>query len=427
MELAADASMPDQNVNSVAIKNHQPNRQNYIDWLRVGAMFLLLFYHTARLFNTDPWHIKNAVLSPGIDYFTRFLDIWHMPLFFILAGASVWFALEHRAPGTFTKERILRLFVPLIFGILVLVPPQVYVQRLKDGDFSGSFLSWYPHTFQGTYSMSDPSTGNLSWHHLWFLAYLFVFSLLLIPVFWYFKSAKRKSVISSIAWLLEKPGALFLPVIPLVIINLTLRPIYGWGNQNLVNDWANFLFYILVFFYGFLLVSDSRIIQAIRRNRYISVTLAIFTTVILLTNGAVYSLSQLPEYGIIAISCWCWLLAILGFGSLLLNFTNKILKYACDAVLPVYMLHQTIIVLLGYFVIRWNTGIAPKYLFIVTATLAISLAIYEIIRRVDALRFLFGMKIKKATELRAPIETLTPVLEPEKSEKIAIKDLRWPH
>jgi hypothetical protein len=292
--------------------------------------------------------------------------------------------------------------------MLILIPPQVYAQRVFDGDFTGSFLAWYPNTFHGVYSMSDPSTGNLNWHHLWFLAYLFVFSLLLIPAFWFFKNVKRQRLISSIAGFLEKPGAVFVPVIPLIIINLTLRPTYGWGNQNLINDWANFLFYGLVFFYGFLLVSDSRILRAVQRNRYLALAAAIVTAAILLIGPSLIGTSR---DAIIAVACWCWLLAILGFGSLLLNFTNGILKYANGAVLPVYILHQTVIVTLGYFVIQWNTGIAPKYIFIVLATLSISLVTYEIVRRISVTRFLFGIKTKKTVAARARAKNITPIPE----------------
>ena len=98
-----------------AINNPQSDRQNYIDWLRVGAMFLLLFYHTGRLFDLEPWHIKNSVLNPVINAFNRFLDIWHMPLFFILAGASVWFALERRTPRAIYQRADLTHFCTLDF------------------------------------------------------------------------------------------------------------------------------------------------------------------------------------------------------------------------------------------------------------------------------------------------------------------------
>jgi glucans biosynthesis protein C len=377
----------------------QVERQNYIDWLRVGAMFLLLFYHTGRLFDEPAWHIKNAVLNEPINIFNRFLDIWHMPLFFILAGASVWFALGKRTAGAFAWERVLRLFVPLAFGMLIIVPPQVYYERIFDGDFTGSFLAWYPNTFHGAYSM-DNANGNLSWHHLWFLAYLFVFSLLLIPVFRYFHAEKRKPLISRIAGFMEKPGAIFLPSLPLVIFNLTLRPIYGGGNQNLINDWANFLFYITIFFYGFMLVSDSRFLQLIRRYRVTTLIAAIVLSlgIYFLENGIISPpeiVSDIVLLIIYAVACWCWLMAIIGTGSLILNFTNKVLSYATEAVLPVYILHQTIIIVLGFYVIQWNTGVAPKYFFIVLATLAGSLAVYELVRRFNVTRFLFGIKSRK--------------------------------
>jgi glucan biosynthesis protein C len=379
----------------------QVGRQDYIDWLRVGAMFLLIFYHTGRLFDSEPWHIKNAILNPAINIFNRFLDIWQMPLFFILAGASVWFSLGRRAPGEFVKERVLRLLVPLIFGMLIIVPPQVYYQRVFDGDFTGSFLAWYPNTFHGTYSMDNPATGNLSWHHLWFLAYLFVFSLILLPLFCYLRKDNRKYILSNFAEFMVRPGAIFLLAIPLIIINIALRPIFGWGNHNLINDWANFLFYITIVFYGFLLMSNDRMLQVVQRNRFTALiaavifSLAIFDDILPLP-GAVW-------LAFWAIACWCWLVAIIGVGSILLNFGNRVLRYASDAVLPVYILHQTIIVSLGFYVVRWNTGVALKYFFVAIATLVSSLAIYEVIRRANVTRFLFGMKLlKRSTPAKPP-------------------------
>jgi len=364
-------------------------------------MFLLIFYHTGRLFD-EPWHINNAVLNPAINIFNRFLDIWHMPLFFILAGASVWFALGRRIPSEFMKERTLRLLIPLIFGMLVIIPPQVYFERVFDGDFTGSFLAWYPNTFHGIYSMDNPLSGNLSWHHLWFLAYLYVFSLILLPLFWYFRKENRKPLISRIAGFLARPGAIFLLAIPLIVVNITLRPIYGWGNQNLINDWANFLFYITVFFYGFWLVSDDKMLQIVQRNRYTALIAAGFFSLAIYLSG----MGILPLPGAVwltfnAIACWCWLMAIIGIGSRLLNFTNRVLKYASDAVLPVYILHQTIIVTLGFYVINWNTGVALKYFFIAIATLVSSLAIYEAVRTNNVTRFLFGLRLRKKSKAAA--------------------------
>jgi glucans biosynthesis protein C len=379
------------------LQKTQINRVNYIDWLRVGAMFLLLFFHTGRLFDKDTWHIKNAVLNQGVTFFNGFFNIWHMPLFFILAGASVWFALDRRSGRQFAMERVLRLFVPLVFGVLIIVPPQVYYERVFDGDFSGSFLAWYPNTFQGTYNLDNPASGNLSWHHLWFLAYLFFFSLILLPLFLYFKNQRHRHVISRIAIFLQKPGAIFLPAVPLIIINLVLIPIFGFGKHDLVTDWATNVFYITIIIYGFLLVSDSRIIKSVQQAMIPALIAAILfgLGIYIIDNNIVATSDRLKDMTLLVfygLDCWLWLMVVLGAGSVWLNFNNKLLKYCSDAVLPVYILHQTLIVVIGYYVIAWDTAVAVKYFFVVFCTLGGSLAIFELIKRFNITRFLFGMK-----------------------------------
>jgi glucans biosynthesis protein C len=381
------------------------DRQYYLDWLRAGSMALLIFYHSGRLFNDDAWHLKNPVTSSGIDTFLAVIDLWQMPLFFLVAGAAVWYSMGNRSAGTFAKERLLRLFVPLIFGMLVLVPPQVYVERIYDGDFIGSFWAWYPHTFQGMYTTGNAAAGNLSWHHLWFLAYLFVFSMLLIPVFRYFRNEKRKPLLEKIAGFFAKPGAIFLPVIPLIIIDLTLRETYGYGNQNLFNDWANFLFYIFVFFYGFMMVSNPVITQAIKKQTWVSLgLLAVFIfLIVLLDNGFLDNELLLTIF--YPIGTWLALLVWLGLGMRVLNSSNKLLAYANDAVLPVYILHQTIIVVFGYFVIQWDWPVAAKYPLVIAVTFAGSVLIYELVRHNSVTRFLFGIKaraVKKPDKEKEP-------------------------
>ena len=359
-------------------------------------MFLLVFFHSGRLFDYEPWHIKNAMEIFGIEVFLRILDVWQMPLFFFVAGAAVWFSLGHRTTWQFTRERISRIFIPLIFGMLVIVPPQVYLERVFDGDFTGSFFAWYPHMFQGTYSMESAASGNLSWHHLWFLAYLFVFSLLLLPLFWYLRREDKKSVISGIAGFLSKPGTIYLLVVPLIVYNVFLLPIYGSGNQNLISDWRNFLFYITIFFFGFLMVSDSRITQGIYRNRYVSlITAFLILAVLYLMETDVLATTQALILSLYAIDCWLWLLTFWGIGIGLVNFTNGLIRYANDAVLPVYILHQTLIVIIGYYVIQWDIPVVAKYLFVVAAVFLSSLVIYEVVRRINVTRFLFGIKVRK--------------------------------
>jgi len=377
--------------------HNKQDRQYYIDWLRAGAMFLLVFFHSGRLFNEDPWHLKNAIESEGIHIFIRVLDVWQMPLFFLLAGTAAWFSLGRRSAWQFTRERLSRILVPLIFGMLIIVPPQVYLERIFDGDFVGSFFAWYPHTFEGTYSNESAASGNLSWHHLWFLAYLFVFSLLLLPLFRYLRREDKKPVVSGVAAFLSRPGTIYLPAVLLIVYNVFLMPIYGMGNQNLISDWRNFLFYITVFFFGFLMVSDSRITQVIRRNLYISLSAAVLVIIVIyLMEVDVLPKTQSLILSLYALDCWLFLLAFLAIGMALLNFTNALHRYVNDAVLPVYILHHMLIIIIGFYVIQWDMPVIAKYFFVVFTVFAGSLAIYEVVRRINVTRFLFGIKVRKS-------------------------------
>ncbi|MBM3149512.1 MAG: acyltransferase, partial [Chloroflexi bacterium] len=160
------------------------NARRYdLDWVRVIAMLMLLLFHSGRFFDFDPWHLKNVETGLAFAAYNHFFNYWGMQLFFLVAGAAVWFSLGTRKTGPFVKERVLRILVPLLFGILLVVPPQVYLERIYEGQFSGSFFQFYPHFFEGTYSGSYAGSGNFSWHHLWFLAYLFTFTLLALPLF----------------------------------------------------------------------------------------------------------------------------------------------------------------------------------------------------------------------------------------------------
>lgn len=323
-----------------------------------------------------------------------------MPLFFLLAGAAAWFALGKRIPRQFAGERFLRLFVPLIFGMLVIVPPQVYFERIFDGDFAGSFIAWYPNTFRGTYNNDRPD-GNLSWHHLWFLAYLFTFSLLLLPLFRYLRQKNKEPLIARIAGFMEKPGAIFIPAVPLALINLVLRPIYGYGNQNLIADWANLPFYASVFFYGFLMVSDKRLMQVVHRNRFTALIAAVACIVVIYTIETDILTLVFAEPLLLvlyAFASWCSLIAIAGIGRQLLNFSNRLLRYASDAVLPVYILHQTLIITIGFYLTQWKVALEAKYFIVSIGTLLSALAIYEVVRRISVTRFLFGIKTKKRSE-----------------------------
>ena len=123
----------------------KPERRYDLDWLRVLAVLLLIYFHTAKIFDYPAfdyfdWHIKNNQVSARITVFTWFVHQWQMPLFFLLSGAGTWYSLLLRTPNKYLMERVKRLLIPLVFGTLVLVPPQVYLERLRTSGYQGTYI-----------------------------------------------------------------------------------------------------------------------------------------------------------------------------------------------------------------------------------------------------------------------------------------------
>jgi glucan biosynthesis protein C len=152
-----------------------------LDWLRVLAILSVFAFHTSRIFDLDDWSIKNATTYPSVHLWTNYPSHWMMPLIFVISGMSTFYALGTRSAGRFVKDRALRLLVPLLVGIFTHVMLQVYLERVSHGQFSGSFFAFIPHYFDGMYAFG----GNFAWMglYLWYLELLFVFSLLLLPLF----------------------------------------------------------------------------------------------------------------------------------------------------------------------------------------------------------------------------------------------------
>jgi len=373
-------------------------RRNDIDWLRVMAVFLLFHFHTAVLFYPG-MYIQNNESNTIIRLFVMFVHQWHMPLFFILSGMSSFYALSHRTSGRYLLERCGRLLVPLIFGTLLLVPPLVYMQFKCQPEFNESYFEFFPKFFNAPYP-----TGNFQWAHLWFLAYLFPFSIIALPLFLYFKSDKPQSwLISKAVALCRKPWGIFLFGLPFAIGEAGLRP--GWpGLENLYDDWANFFLYLFCFIYGCLICADRQFSIALDKNRrsatilaitFTGVSLAIFIWAIKLRLYNSYNPASMTLHFIRGWNIWFWLVLILGTGQRYLNSYHPTLNYMKEAALPVYVLHQTVLVGIGFYVIQWRVGIWPKFLSIDLGSFLLTILIYDFfVKRWSVTRVMFGMRIK---------------------------------
>lgn len=388
--------MTDETV-SPPLPSDRPARRPDIDWLRAIAVLLLVPFHASLIFcGAGGFHISTGEDYQPLMYFAGILSQWHMPLLFVISGVSTWFALNVRTPGRYATERVKRLLVPLVFGTLVIIPPQVYLERISRGQFDGSYLSFYPHFFEGVY----PS-GNFSYHHLWFVAYLLVFSLLALPVFVRLRRGGGRSLTTRLATVCEKRGGILLFALPLAVTESLFRAAYP-GLQTLISDWANFTGYLYLFILGFVICCDPRFWPAIRRDG----GLALIGGLVVLSIGVGLNLAEMnPARGyslgwtlymvLKAFNCWFWIVAILSAGMKLLNFSGRLLPYVRQASYPFYILHQTILITIGYHVMHWHTSVMARYLTVVTATTIVTMLVYDLaVRRADPIRFLFGMRSK---------------------------------
>jgi peptidoglycan/LPS O-acetylase OafA/YrhL len=372
------------------------NERRYdIDWLRVLAALLLVPFHTGVIFCPgDSISYVKGQPSLGINLFVGFVHWWHMPLFFFVSGAATWFSLGSRSAGRYLDERVKRLLVPLIFGTLAIVPVQVYWMRLSNHEFSGSFFRFYPQFFNGI-----APDGNFEWGHLWFLAYLFVFSIVALPLFLFLRSEAGRRHTDNLATFCEKNGGIFLLAVPLALIQAALRAKWP-GFQNLYNDWANFFFYLTFFVYGYLLCSHEGFTRAVEKHGGIALGMAIpFQSAIILLDvtGNVpargYSLGWILYMILHGFNSWFWILAILSLGRRHLSFTNKALEYANGGALPFYILHMAVVVSFGYYVVQWNAAPIMEFFAICAASLPTTVILYDVLaKRASVTRFLFGMK-----------------------------------
>ncbi len=374
-------------------------RRSDIDWLRVMAVAMLVPFHTGMIFCLWGFHLKNDELSVALTVQNAFINLWHMPLFFFLSGAGTWMALDIRGFGEYARERASRLMLPFFFGLAAMCPPQLYFERLQKGEFSGSFIKFYPHFFNGPYP-----DGNLSWQHLWFLLYLFLMSMIAIPILRYLRSERGQAVRDKLASLASRRTAIIALPLPFLVIQCVAGE--GWpnGNQNLIGDMDNFAQHFFVFLYGCMLCSSDKFWRGAEKNRLffgIAGIACFATTQAIEYSDAINVVRGNPAAGIgwlilRAVGTWGLLLSILGYGKRHLNFTNKFLGYASEAALPFYIIHQTVIIIIGYYVVQTGWSVAAKYLIVVVASFGGTAVAYEtLVRRWAATRFLFGMRKNK--------------------------------
>lgn len=372
----------------------QSSRRADLDWLRVSAFGLLILYHAGMAWSGWNWHLTSADSIDWLREGMRFVNRWRMPLIFVVSGAAIMLALGTRPPGAFAVDRLRRLLLPLAFGMVVLVPPQVYLERLHSGQFAGSFLEWLPRAFAGVYP-----AGNMSWHHLWFLAYVLVLTFVLLPYFLWARSAQGRAAHAKAAHVAARSGLHWLMPLPLAAAILWLAPI-SYNTNGLIGDWYGLVYYGVLLLYGSFLFGSPELLAALNRQRFLSLSIGVAAYAVfyvVFVDGAVRPVIRLqdrPAYALLsAFNTMAWLFAIIGFANRYLTRRPAFLGEATEAVYPFYMLHQTVTVIAVYWLLRLGVPPVAGFVLAVLATFLGTSAIYVcVVRPLWFVRPLFGLK-----------------------------------
>lgn len=363
-------------------------RRYEIDWIRNISILLLFIYHTSAIFcQFGDFYIVSEQTNIFANIFILLLFVWYMPMLFFLAGASTYFALEKRSLKDYLQERIKRLLIPILFGIIVLIPPQTYLARLWRGE---SNLNYFEHlrfffTNIGDFTGFD---GGFTPAHLWFIAYLFIVSVI------------GGIIISKI--FKSSIGTNLLPLIKKVLLSKLSIPILllmGFASDIFPSIMGKSIVGCLtIFILGYIIYQDHIFIEKIKENRYKFLFAFIFTGFI----GIIYALVLREE----KLSILSWVVdgllknivlisaisSIIGFSSIYLNKNSRVLKYLNKSAFPIYIIHQTILLLIAFFVVPIVKSTTWAMLIIILFSALFTFAVYELLKNIKIFNVLLGMK-----------------------------------
>lgn len=370
-------------------------RYAYLDFVRVIAILLVHVFHTGMFFNSWEWHVKSPDQLRILEPFMYLLHLVRMPLLMVVAGAGTAFALRRRTLGGYTWERTRRLLLPLLVGMFLVVPPQIYAERVWTGAFQGSYLAWFPSVFQ----FQPYPKGSFSWHHLWFIAYLYVFVLLTLPLVTWLRSARGEAFLDRAAAWLGRGSNLYLLALPLGLGRLALLRFPE--THDLLHDPKTLVFFLQLFLFGHLFGRRPELMDRLATLRHRSLALAaLLLPAIYFEPKGLNALRVLLVWGF----AWAAMMAALGYARQHIRIRKAWLAYAQEIAYPFYILHQTIILVLAWQSLSLPMGPWLRLLLLFTVSFLVTLLSCEVIRRSAWLRPLFGMAPQPGTTQKPDIQ-----------------------
>jgi peptidoglycan/LPS O-acetylase OafA/YrhL len=374
------------------------SRLYFLDWVRIIAFFLLILYHVGMYYVSWDWHVKSPFASSTIEPLMMLSSPWRLSLLFLVSGVASAFMLQKISAAGFMKQRTFRLLLPLVFGMYAIVPLQPYFEVVEKvayagsfGDFMGLYLQGY-----GGFCRGDDCLDLPTWNHLWFVAYLWVYTLILGGL----TLTMGKRLDRAAEWIGRHLTGWKLIVIPAAVLALfrtTMLTAFP-STHGLFDDFYNHANYLAVFLLGALMAQQTRVWAGMDDLRWAALGIALGCWAALI---AYFSMAEanpaLEAFRTVqrcvwSLCAWSAIVAAIGFARSLLNFDSAKRRYLADAVFPVYILHQTLIVTMAHLMKPAKLAAPLEGLILVVLTFALCFAGYEMIRRVALLRPLFGLK-----------------------------------
>lgn len=390
----------------------QIDRRYDLDWIRVGAFFLLILYHTGMFYVPWDWHVKTPHVVEGLMPLMLLTNPWRLTLLFLVSGAATRFMADKTTVGQLTGARIVRLLPPLLFAMFVIVPPQSYYEIVE-------YLAQHPSapvgvenfwvryvTASGHWCGTDGDCLiTPTWNHMWFVAYLLFYTLVLALMLLVWKTAGER-IQQAAEYLLKGVGLFAWPILFLAMLRATLYAKYG-ETHALVGDHYVHAVSFSAFLLGFGLAKSDTL-----RERLVAVRWpALIVAVAAWAGWSIYvwtyrhdTLIPSPQLKLLmrfvfAADTWCAIVAILGFGAKHLTHGGPVLRYLTLGVFPFYLVHQTLIVVMAHHLAKLGLPQGLEGAILVVATFAGCFATYEIVRRIPGVRILFGLKGQPAEAL----------------------------
>ncbi|WP_019515462.1 acyltransferase family protein [Sphingomonas sp. Mn802worker] len=367
-----------------------------LDWLRIGAFALLILYHVGMVFVPWDYHVKlDGPVWATVPMMAS--NPWRLSLLFIVSGYASRVLLKRQSSRwVFARNRTARLLVPLIFGMAVIVPPQAWVELVSKRGYPHGYAWFWLHDyfrFDARLGMSLPT-----WNHLWFVAYLWIYTLAITLAVAVTPKRAREAVQRGFEALFRGPVLLLLPLVWMVLVNLVLFP-GGRETHAVLGDWVAHATYFPAFLFGFALARADTVLASLVRWWKLSAVVAVASFALvagieLTWPGVARAPDGIGELFSVAraVEGWFAIAALIGFADSHWNRDHRWRPMLTEAVFPFYIIHQTLIVMVGWWLRSAGLPMLADFLILVAATVAGCWAFYLIGRRIPLVRPLIGLR-----------------------------------